>query len=151
LYVHSGEQPMADPGSSSWREAMLAFISQPKQSRGALSKSVRWLIGPSRGNMRFSADKHSELDGRYSRLWQGVDGGKYEARVRVDSLELKLRHTALRNLYGLYYFYQNVARWQIIAHLRPQCTVHGNGQRWWKFAIQCEIQEIHRKSIRWVS
>eukprot|EP01047_Picozoa_sp_COSAG01_P079546 COSAG01_NODE_15134_length_1370_cov_1.723839_1_plen_339_part_01 len=25
LYVHSGEQPMADPGSSSWREAMLAF------------------------------------------------------------------------------------------------------------------------------
>ena len=62
-------------------------------------------------------------------------------------MPVKLRNTALRNLYGLVFFYQNVSRWQFCRQSRPACPVLGNAREWWQFAIKCELAEINRRTI----
>jgi hypothetical protein len=146
IYVQPGEAPMANPGGEAWRAAMLGYIMRPE--RGSKSTApVSWVVGPSVVKTRVSIDKQEGFEGCFSRCWNATEGAKQEIQLFVANLPVKLRHTALRNLYGLLFFYQNVSRWQRFVQSRPACPVHGNAREWWQFAIKCELAEINRKTI----
>ena len=146
IYVHPGEAPMPDPGTEAWRNAMLEYIMGSAAARGS-PPTVSWVLGPSIIEARVSLDKQESFDGCFSRCWNAVEGAKQEIKIFAANLPIKLRHTALRNLYGLLFFYQNVSRWQQLKQNRPSGPVQGNARQWWQFAIQCELNDINRKTI----
>ena len=145
IYLHPGEAPVANPGSEAWRAAMLSYIVRQKRERDG-ARPVSWVVGPSVIRTRISIDKQDSFDGCFSRCWSG-QGAKQEVQVFISRLPVKLRNTALRNLYGLLFFYQNASRWQRFVQSRPACPVLGNAREWWQFAIKCELGEINRKTI----
>lgn len=146
IYLQPGEAPLADPGSVAWRATMLSYIMRQKRDHQA-ARPISWVVGPSVMRTRISIDKQESFDGCFSRCWNATEGAKQEIQLLIARLPIKLRNTALRNLYGLLFFYQNVSRWQRFVQSRPTCPVLGNAREWWQFAIKCELAEINRKTI----